>query len=653
VLVITLGAPSGWAGFVQAIQKVGSLAGAIDGAQAVLFDLRLSGPIREDAKGLLSYLFSDGGINGRLSATPLLAPGLRSRMHRGFASQASSIENGYFSGFVTADGRRFTPAAGARDKTTVFLINGWSEVPPVALALQAAGKGFIVAEGSAGDASVVTTSRLSLGEGIEAQVRLTELIYEDGSVGFQADRVLPAPRLQGQESEGFRASLELALHPRPAERGRSRVPVSTASRFDEAYPEPTFPPLEYRLLAAFRIHNIIGYFFPYKDLMGEDWDSVLKDFIPRMEQARDATEYHLAVAEMMTHVHDSHGFVASRVLGDYFGAARPPVVARMIEDVPVIALFLDERAARQAGAKIGDVILKVDGEDAKDRLARIGRYTDASTPQYRMQVAARRLMDGPEGSTAVVTIRDTKDHVKEIRLPRQGKYYYQGGGWRRGPVLRVLPGNIGYADLDRLEESEVDGMFEKFRRTRAIIFDDRGYPKGTAWAIAPRLTQASEVVAARFDRPLVLEPEGATGDVTGQAARDLFLQTLPPTDKWRYRGRTVLLIDERTISQAEHTGLFFEAANGTKFVGSPTAGANGDVTNFTVPGGITINFSGQGVRHADGRQLQRIGLVPDLEVRPTIAGIRAGRDEVLERALAYVKDDLRSSAESGGKDPPR
>jgi hypothetical protein len=31
---------------------------------------------------------------------------------------------------------------------------------------------------------------------------------------------------------------------------------------------------------------------------------------------------------------------------------------------------------------------------------------------------------------------------------------------------------------------------------------------------------------------------------------------------------------------------------------------------------------------------QRIGIQPDLEVRPTIAGIRDGRDEVLEAAVS-------------------
>ena len=58
---------------------------------------------------------------------------------------------------------------------------------------------------------------------------------------------------------------------------------------------------------------------------------------------------------------------------------------------------------------------------------------------------------------------------------------------------------------------------------------------------------------------------------------------------------------------------------------------------FHGSGGIRINFSGHDVRWPDGRQLQRVGLTPDIEVYPTIAGIRDGRDEVLDRAVAYLE----------------
>jgi C-terminal processing protease CtpA/Prc len=96
-------------------------------------------------------------------------------------------------------------------------------------------------------------------------------------------------------------------------------------------------------------------------------------------------------------------------------------------------------------------------------------------------------------------------------------------------------------------------------------------------------------------------------------------------------------MDERTISQAEHTGLFFEAANKTVFIGSPTMGANGDVTTVVLPGGIVVRFTGHDVRYPDGRQLQRVGLQPLVRVRPTVAGLRAGRDEVLEKALEFLR----------------
>src|SRR5215469_13202817 len=220
-------------------------------------------------------------------------------------------------------------------------------------------------------------------------------------------------------------------------------------------------------------------------------------------------------------------------------------------------------------------------------------------------------------------------HVRKV------EYMPQSQGDRTGDILRILPGNTGYADLDRLPASQVDEMFEKFKDCPAIIFDDRGYPHGTAWLIAPRLTEKTNVPAAMFKRRDPMSPDLPNGEISSSQEGNTHLQRLPQTDKWRYHGKTVMLIDERTISQAEHTGLFLEAANGTKFIGSPTQGANGDVTNLSLPGGIYVGFSGHGVWHTDGRQLQRVGLQPIVEVRSTLAGIGPGKDEILEAAIEY------------------
>jgi hypothetical protein len=47
-------------------------------------------------------------------------------------------------------------------------------------------------------------------------------------------------------------------------------------------------------------------------------------------------------------------------------------------------------------------------------------------------------------------------------------------------------------------------------------------------------------------------------------------------------------------------------------------------------------ISGIGVFYPDRTPTQQIGIVPDLEVLPTIQGVREGRDEVLEAAVSHV-----------------
>ena len=222
--------------------------------------------------------------------------------------------------------------------------------------------------------------------------------------------------------------------------------------------------------------------------------------------------------------------------------------------------------------------------------------------------AESSLTQGPRGSTAVYTIRDIHDHEREVKVTRKPEYKWKSIGDRTGDVLKLLPGNIGYVDLDRLPVSQVDEMFDRFRNCPAIIFDGRGYPQGTAWSIAPRLTDRNDVVAAVIVRREPRSTNLPDGEMADSQEVKTSVQRLPRTEKWRYHGTTVMLMDERTLSQAEHTGLFFKAANGTKFIGSATQGANGDVTNLSVPGGIIVHFSGQSISHADGRQLQRVGL---------------------------------------------
>ncbi len=638
VLVVAMTNYADFQDFVGTGEKLEALKKELPTARAVVFDLRPAATPSESEQGFASDAISESGVAGALTTVPLDMPGERRPMHIGYAPQDGTTSGDYSSGFYLQGRQPIKPGSDAKNIPVIFLIGPHGDLPDVALGLQASGRGAVVAEGSFNEEVAVSTQTVELPDGVRARIRLGELVYADGTSGFEPNLVVPASTVEGEQNSAFQAAIQLAKAGKFSPPSRKRLAERPAPLLDNAYDDMQYPPAEYRVLAAFRVWAVINYFFPYKEFMGEDWNEALRQFIPRMEGAKDALDYNLAVAEMVTHIHDSHGSVRSSVLQKYFGEASAPLRVRMIEGSPVITGFTNVEVAKNAGFEIGDVILKVDGEDASQRIAERLKYTAYSTPQSGMFYATERsLVRGPKDSMAVFTIRDVHDEVREMKVARKVEYIPKSQGDRAGDILRLLPGNIGYADLDRLPASQVDEMFEKFKDCPAIIFDDRGYPQGTAWQIAPRLTEKTDVVAAMFKRRDPMSPDLPNGELFSSQQVTTFLQRLPHTDKWRYHGRTVMLIDERTISQAEHTGLFLEAANGTKFIGSPTQGANGDVTNLSVPGGIYVRFSGQGVWHADGRQLQRVGLQPIVEVRPTLAGIRAGEDEVLDKAIEYLE----------------
>jgi C-terminal processing protease CtpA/Prc len=103
-----------------------------------------------------------------------------------------------------------------------------------------------------------------------------------------------------------------------------------------------------------------------------------------------------------------------------------------------------------------------------------------------------------------------------------------------------------------------------------------------------------------------------------------------------YHGKVCILVNEISVSSSEFHAMAYRAAPGATVVGSATAGADGNVAAFFLPGGISTGMSGIGVYYPDGTETQRIGIVPDVEVKPTIEGIKKGRDEVLGKAIEII-----------------
>jgi C-terminal processing protease CtpA/Prc len=71
-------------------------------------------------------------------------------------------------------------------------------------------------------------------------------------------------------------------------------------------------------------------------------------------------------------------------------------------------------------------------------------------------------------------------------------------------------------------------------------------------------------------------------------------------------------------------------------VGGPTGGTNGGIDPVPVAGGYTLRFTGMDVRKKDGSPHHGVGIKPTVPVGRTLAGVIAGRDEVLEKGIEVV-----------------
>ena len=191
-----------------------------------------------------------------------------------------------------------------------------------------------------------------------------------------------------------------------------------------------------------------------------------------------------------------------------------------------------------------------------------------------------------------------------------------------------LPGRIGYLNMGRLKPRQVAGAMRTFQG---------GQGTGAGFAQPPRFWGVP--APARY---LVSQPapyvKFALADLS-YPGRFTFIpiESVKPGPGPTYLGKVMVLVNEGSRSLTEYFAMTVRATPHATVVGSTTAGADGDVSSIALPGGLSTRISGVGVYYPDGRETQRIGIVPDVVVTPTIAGVQAQRDEVLEKAVQLLE----------------
>ena len=397
---------------------------------------------------------------------------------------------------------------------------------------------------------------------------------------------------------------------------------------DTAYNTPAYPDEGVRVLALYRFWNAARYFFPYMYVNEGDWSTVLPEFIPRLIAAKDAEQYHLTLVELTTRLHDTHVGGGSADVVRALGSRFPSFEARSVQGKVVVWKL--QADALPAGLEVGDVITHFDGVPIEQRRRDLAKYVAAGNPAaFERKLVASLLRERTDSVTYTID-RDGKSMTVRVAMapvptgPTPPKTYPVS------QLARMLPNNsIGYINMGDINANQVDSAIAIVKDATGIVMDVRNYPRGTMYMFANFFNPAARPFVkftsadTAYPGAVVWSPPIMAGRANGN------------TD--HFKGRLAILVDERTQSHAEFSVMALRTSPQNKVIGSQTAGADGNITRLTLPSGFRTLFTGLGVFYPDGTKTQRIGIVPDIEVRPTLGGFRAGRDEVLERAIQYLE----------------
>ena len=389
-----------------------------------------------------------------------------------------------------------------------------------------------------------------------------------------------------------------------------------------------YPEKAKRFLAVARWWNIIEYLFPYKYQTDLPWDRVLQEFTPAVLEAEDAVGYHRAIKTFTAQINDAHAWLNSDIFFQKIqGYLYPPFTARYVEGKVVVTQVLPSSTV-----KLGEIVQRIDGTSVEALRERYWPLIEGSNPDSKWRNFITFILVGPPGPTSVV-LEDELGNSRELSLSRtqaNGQALFEEESLSFKTMHTPQGCEVGYVNMGVLTQEEVPEMFAHFKDLPGIILDIRNYPKGTMWTMVP------------FLYPNGVNLSKITYPDPGLPGRFKWHQHSlgQPNNYDHYRGKLVFLFDERTQSQAEFTIMGLEQAPGGSLkIGSPTAGADGNVSTVYLPGNIAVNFSGLGIYYPDGRETQRIGIVPDVMLRPTIAGIRSKQDELLNYALQCANFD--------------
>jgi carboxyl-terminal processing protease len=384
--------------------------------------------------------------------------------------------------------------------------------------------------------------------------------------------------------------------------------------------------LEDRARMASKIYHIVSTFFP--GLSQEKFDADYDEYLRTVLHTDDRREFDLASMEFVARLHDGHSWFYDNWLDQTTAQPIGFLAYPLAGKWTVVRSSLDS-------VKVGDVITAIDATTIEDFYARNRKYISGSsdrdtrvsffdTPVIFPGKFTLTLADGRK-----IPI-DRKNDKKNAEPPRRTE-----GRW-------LVENSIAYIKVPSFHGIETQAQalryLKDFHEAKTVILDVRGNP-GMGEPIALQSALMGKPYQSWTDSstfhggPLLRSYDAAYPQHSMITTSDAVVH---PFDS-AYTGRLLLLTDRVCSCACEDFVMPFKYSKRATLVGETTAGTFSFTRYIPFDNGMVLNIAAIHHTFPDGSQFEGIGITPDVAVDITTDDLRAGRDLVLERAVALAQ----------------
>jgi carboxyl-terminal processing protease len=378
----------------------------------------------------------------------------------------------------------------------------------------------------------------------------------------------------------------------------------------------------------------------YWGTMPVDWQQVHDELLPKVENAKTMPEARAAMIEMIDRLKLTHfNIIPSEVydtLGDAVhpgkgGIGEPGFDVRVLENQAIVTEVENGSPAAAAGIKPGWRLVKVSETEVAPIIKKVGdAYKDKTTRELYLsrsilarfrggagdKVAAEFLNGQNQAVNIDVVLKEPRGHESTFGfLPTQYVWFES----------RKI-GNTGYVRFNMfMDPARISSLFgdavESCEKCDGFIIDLRGNPGG--------LGAMSMGMAGWFiDRP------NQELGVMKMKGNELKFVVTPRADT--FKGPLAILVDGDTGSTAEIFAEGLKDLGRARVFGTRSAGAALPSLFERLPNGDGFQYAIANYISADGKPLEGIGVIPDVEVKLTRQALLDGDHPVVDAAVKWI-----------------